>query len=326
MTNETVAQQQREIKAGLHQMSAEAYHADPAPEPSLSSTIAKIMLAQSPRHAWTASSRLNPDFVPVEKKTFDIGRAAHRAVLGAGGDYAEIPADLLSDDGGVRTKEAKAYVDVIRSEGKTPLKPWEIEEIELMREILRSRMNEMGITLDPACSEQVAFAQIDGVWCRAMLDNVPLDPRQPIYDFKTCENASPDACMKSILNYGYDVQAAHYRQVWNAATGQDRAFRFIFQEKAAPHEICIVELGSDSLMMAGKKIARAREMWGICLRTGEWPGYPRGVHRMELPEWVHTKWLERESAEADHKQRTGRDVLEAAMRFMAPEGFRGENA
>lgn len=35
------------------------YHADPAPEPSLSATLAKLLISRSPRHAWMASPRLN---------------------------------------------------------------------------------------------------------------------------------------------------------------------------------------------------------------------------------------------------------------------------
>ena len=53
------------LGAGVHQIDGGAYHLDPCPEASLSSTLAKTMLAQSPLHAWTASPRLNPDWEPV---------------------------------------------------------------------------------------------------------------------------------------------------------------------------------------------------------------------------------------------------------------------
>ena len=45
-------------------ISAEAYHADPAPEPSLSSSVAKILVNLSPAHARIAHPRLNPDYRP----------------------------------------------------------------------------------------------------------------------------------------------------------------------------------------------------------------------------------------------------------------------
>ena len=311
------------LGAGVHQIDGADYHRDPCPEPSLSSTLAKTMLQQSPLHAWTDSPRLNPAWEPTDSKTFDIGRAAHRAVLGAGGDYVAIPSDLLASNGAASTKAAKEWIEDARATGKTPLKADEVEQIETMSAKARAHMLLLGDDLDPARSEMVAIAQIEGVWCRSMLDNVPLDARKPIYDFKTCESAHPLACRRSIEKYGYDVQAEHYRQVWLAATSEDRAFRFIFQEKSAPHEICVVELGHDTLFMARKKITRAREMWRLCLDRGLWPGYPPGINRIDLPEWAMAQWLERESVEDEHKRQHGADILLAAMRWQAPENFFG---
>lgn len=287
------------VKPGIIRLDAEAYHADPAPQPSLSSTLAKTLLAQSPLHAWTESRRLNPDWQPTEKKTFDIGRAAHREVLGAGDSYVTIPSDILASDGAASTKAAKAFIADARKNGLVPLKEAEVEQVQLMGALAGERLASMGIRFDPARSELAAVAQIDGVWCRAMFDNTPEDPRQPIYDFKTCENAAPDACERAIMNYGYDVQAEHYRQVWKAATGEDRPFRFVFQEKSAPHEICVVELSADTLSIAARKVACARQIWGECLRTGNWPGYQLGVHQIDLPAYYAERWLERESADAE---------------------------
>lgn len=311
------------LGAGIHGIAADRYHADPAPEPSLSASLAKVLLAQSPLHAWTESPRLNPDWQPKDSKTFDLGRAAHRLVLGAGSDFDIIPPELLAANGAASTKEAKAFIEDCRARGVTPLKEAEADAVQLMASAVEARLDSMRIKLDSARSELVALAQVDGVWCRAMVDNAPADPRLPLYDFKTCENASPEACERAVMNYGYDLQAEHYRQVWKAATGEDRAFRFVFQEKTAPFEGCVIELGGETLAMARRRLARAREVWRLCLRDNHWPGYPSGVHRIELPEWFHARFLERESAEAAHKQRHGFDVYEMATRWQSPAPFEG---
>jgi hypothetical protein len=312
------------ITPGIHRLEADDYHGDPAPAPSLSSTLAKAMLAQSPLHAWTISPRLNPNWQPNDSKTFDIGRAAHRAVLGAGSDYVEIPGDLLGANGAATTKAAKEFVAEARESGLTPLKAAEVEQIEAMRIRAAAKLSALGIDLDPARSEMAALAEIGGAWCRCMVDNAPIDPRQPLYDFKTTTDASPEAATRAVMNYGYDVQAAHYLDTWRAATGEDRVFRFIFQEKTAPFEVCVVELGSDSLMMASRKAARAREMWRNCLERDDWPGYPLGVFKVDMPSWFHERWLERESAEVDHQARTGKDILDAARGWQAPPGWAAE--
>jgi hypothetical protein len=303
--------------SGIHQLDAAAYHADPCRFPSLSSTLAKKMLAQSPLHAWTDCPRLNPNWVPTEKKTFDIGRAAHRSVLGRGDDFAAIPDGMLAASGAASTKAAREFIEDCRSRGITPLKSAEVEQIAAIEERVRDKLIAFGIGFDSAHSEVAAIAEIGGIWCRAMIDNAPLDSAY-LYDLKTAESAAPDACMRAVMNYGYDVQAAHYRETWRAATGEERNFRFVFVEKSAPFEVCVVELGEDTLSMASRKIARAREMWGYCLKVGEWPGYPIGIQRIDLPEWFHERWIERESVEQEHKARTGRDALDMARRWQAP--------
>lgn len=305
---------------GLLRLPPADYHRDPAPQPSLSSTLARLIIGRSPLHAWTASPRLNPGWQPDERKTFDIGRAAHRALLGAGDEFAAIPEGLLASNGAASTKEAKAFIADCRDRGVTPLKEAEVDRIGLMVETARDRLAAMGITLDPERSEIAALAEIDGVWCRAMIDNAPADPGQPLWDFKTTENASPEACMRSIMSYGYDLQAAHYLDTWRAATGEDRRFRFIFQEKAAPFEVCVVELHDDSLMMGRKRAAMARQKWRWCIERNRWPGYPLGVQQVQLPEFYQSAFLERESAEADHKRRFSADILEFSYRMQAPGG------
>jgi len=280
--------------AAIQRLASAVYHADPAPEASLSATLSKILLSKSPIHAWHASPRLNPDWEPVNKKTFDIGRAAHRAVLGCGDDYCAIPEDILASNGAASTKEAKAFIAAARDAGQTPLKADECEQIEAMREVAHARLREHGIVLDPARSELAAVAQVDGVWCRAMFDNVDADPRKPIYDFKTCEDASPEACLRAILNYGYDVQAEHYVAVWKAATGETRPFVFIFQEKSAPHEITLVQLSGSFREVAQRRAARARKLWADCTASNNWPGYPVGLHEVDAPAW----FVERATEEA----------------------------
>jgi len=312
------------ITTGIHRLEADAYHGDPAPAPSLSSTLAKLMLAQSPLHAWTASPRLNPDWEPNDSKTFDIGRAAHRAILGAGSDYVEIPEELLGANGAATTKAAKEFIAEAREKGLTPLKGAEVAEIEAMQTHAAAKLAALGIALDPARSEMAALAEIDGTWCRCMVDNAPADPRQPLFDFKTTTNAGPDAAMRAVMNYGYDVQAAHYVETWKAATGEERRFVFLFQEKTAPYELTAIELDGEALDMARKKTRRAREMWADCLAKDSWPGYALGIFKVPLPAFFHERWLERESVEADYRARTGQDMLDAARAWQAPSGWAAE--
>ncbi len=326
------------IGAGVYQIDASQYHADPAQEPSLSSTIAKILIKETPLHAWTASPRLNPDFVPVEKKQFDIGRAAHRVVLGVGDDFEAIPAGILASNGAASTKEAKAFIEDCRARGVTPLKESEVDAIGTIARKVHDRLSGMGIVLHSERSEMAAIAQVDGVWCRCMVDNAPADPRLPLYDLKTTAGSvHPDALAKTVADYGYDVQAAHYLRTWREATGEDRKFRFIFVEKTAPFEVGVVELYADDIGRpasdyqpdealtgdwfadAEQKLMRARMQWRACLDSGVWPGYPPRVALIGAPIWHR-----RNSASAQDfdpilpKSKPSAEALASAAKFQAP--------
>jgi hypothetical protein len=308
-------------KPGLYRLTAEAYHADPCPAPSLSSTLAKRLIERSPRHAWTASPRLNPAWEPEEKKTFDIGRAAHRAVLGAGDDYVAYPPDMLAANGAASTKEAKAWAEEQRAAGRTPLKAEEVDQIHDIASAVQARLAAMSIRLDATRSEIAAVAEIDGVWCRCLVDNAPADPRLPLYDLKTCEDASVDAVTAAVARYRYDLQAAHYLDVWQAATGEKRRFRFVFVEKAPPHEVAVIELldrpgeEADWFDHARSDAAAARRTWGECLRSGVWPGYAAQVALIGAPGWHSAK------SEARAAMRTPSPTQEAiaqATQWQAP--------
>lgn len=312
------------MQQGVHLIPEAVYHADPAPQPSLSSTLARLILAKSPLHAWTAHPRLNPAWEPVDKKTFDIGRACHRAVLGRGADYVGYPVEYLASNGAASTKEAKAWAEEQRAAGRTPLKAEEVDLVGSMADAVQRQLSAMGIKLDPARSEMAALAEIDGVWCRAMIDNAPTDPRQPLYDLKSTTDASPEALAKTVAAYGYDVQAAHYLAVWKAATGEDRKFRIIFVEKEAPYGVSVAELyrkpgdEADWFDHADALARDARRIWGECLTSGHWACYPARVAVIGAPGWHLTK-MEGRAERAVAQKPTAATVARASA-WQAPEG------
>lgn len=300
------------------------YHADDlGTPPSLSSTLARRIIHASPIHAWTESSRLNPDYVPVEKDTFDVGRAAHRAVLSVGADYAVIPEGVLASNGAASTKAAKEWIAEARAAGLTPVKQDVADAVDRMADAVRTRLADMRIAFDPARSELAVAAEIEGTWCRAMIDNAPADPRLPLYDIKTTTDANPEAVIRAVENYGYDMQAAHYLDTWEAVTGERRRFRFVFVEKAPPHEVSVVELHNDPsddadwMADARSKVREARRIWRECLEADHWPGYARAVAVIGARTWHRQRWADREIGQPITKP-TGA-ALKRAAAWQAPE-------
>jgi hypothetical protein len=80
------------------------YFADPCPEPSLSQSVAKILVEQSPLHAFQAHPRL---YVPTADEDADekydkaraIGNAAHALMLDRGKVLAVGEFDRLAQEG-----------------------------------------------------------------------------------------------------------------------------------------------------------------------------------------------------------------------------------
>lgn len=309
---------------GLYFGSEADYHGDKiAPKPSLSSGLGKLLLRKSPRHAWWESRRLNPKFVEKTSITFDIGKAAHRAVLGKGSKYLAYPDNVLGKGGTASTTAAKDFSADCRAADIVPLKSDVVEQIETMAEILRRRMVQNKIIIDPVCSEIVGIGEIDGCWVRAMFDNAP-KAEKVLYDFKTTTDAHPETCIKTIENYGYDVQAAHYLDVWEAATGERREFHFIFQEKEPPFETAVIRLlnseghSADWMEDAKRMVGEARYVWKTCVDTNVWPGYPLGVIEVGAPHWRKSIAADREGRAA---QMISRESLDRASAWMSPEGL-----
>ena len=109
-------------------MSAAEYHADPCPEPSLSSSIARLILSHSPLHAWTEHPRLNPNYKPEESTKFDRGSAAHALLLEGEDRMAVIPFKDYRKDA---AQEAR---DNARLAGKFPVLEADYPSILQMRE------------------------------------------------------------------------------------------------------------------------------------------------------------------------------------------------
>lgn len=184
---------------------------------------------------------------------------------------------------------------------------------------VQMRAHGIGDPFEGGENEVAMVWQGGGVWNRAMADCLDRENRI-LYDYKTCAGlAEPEGWVRTAMGHGIDLRAAHYLAGIEAITGQRGwRYRFIVQEKAPPHCLSVIELGAETLDIGRRKLGRAREMWRHCLDAGNWPGFSAEIAQVDPPAFHAEKWLGREIREDEHRKRTGRDVLDAAMRFQAP--------
>jgi hypothetical protein len=283
-----VSGRQGGLAEGFHpNVPADAYHRDPAPEPSLSASMAKLLLEHSPMHAWHAHPRLNPAAEERHADNLDLGELAHSLILEGEARVVVVDADDW------RAKAAREQKTEARLAGKVPVlaKQW-----ERVRGLVRAFERQAGDLLGVGSSEVTALWREERCWCRSRIDFLRGD--RAIIDLKTTAgSAHPDKAAKRIFEHGYDIQAAFYSRGVERLTGRPPPrFIFAFLEVDPPHALCLIEVSPASLAMAMRKVEHAIRLWSDCLRTNRWPGYTPDIWQAETPAFVENRWLARETA------------------------------
>jgi hypothetical protein len=281
------------IEPGFYSLKAEDYHRDPVIEPSLSASIAIPLLHRSPRHAWQAHPRLNPDYEPDDgDKKKDIGTAAHALLFQAGRDI-----DVLAFDD-YRKKDAQLARDASYEAGRTPVLTADYEKACAMADLASEGLRDLlGEFPGEGHNEAVMVWREGDAWCRSMVDHISADFRL-VVDLKTsARSANPDDCERRLYDEDKHFKAAFYERgldVLDPANRGRRRTYFMFQETEPPYEFSFLEPTEGGMMIARKQVTAAIQLWQRCIAKDEWPGYSRLVHRAACPPWIEQRWLQRE--------------------------------
>lgn len=269
-------------------MPAGQYHADPVPAGSLSSGGARKLLPPS----CPAKFKHWLDHDDPASRACEFGNAAHLVALGVG-----TPVAVLEHDG--RTKAGRAELADAREAGLTPVKADEWDRIQDMAQALRN---------DPVAApffepgsgtpEQSLFWEDHRhqIWRRARLDWVPTwfypDGKLVVPDYKTCKSADPVKLQRTLVDYGYDQQAAWYSDAAEALGLAPHGVRFVFvfQEKEPPYVVSVLEPDEVVLERGRARNWLAMTLYAECRASGVWPGYVEGVGVLELPRWVESEF------------------------------------
>lgn len=144
--------------------------------------------------------------------------------------------------------------------------------------------DEVCALLNAADKEQPMIWEQHGVRCKAKADAIAPGL---LIDLKTTIDAGPQEFQRSIANFGYYRQAAHYLDGYEATKGERaKDFVFIAVESQAPHAVALYRLDAASIAAGRIEMRRAAAVYRECLATGEWPGYSRKVTTLSLPQWA----------------------------------------
>lgn len=288
---------------GFYRMPATVYHSDPAPWPSLSSTVANILIDKTPYHAQQAHPRLNGQGYSLALKAarVTVGSVVHEYLTGHGSGMKVVETDKgVPED--YRTKAAQEAREEILAMGKIPVLNKDLEKAIDVEQAIRAFFrdhDELGWVFNEGVGETVLIWQDPvGIWGRAMLDwwggeKRPFD----VIDIKTTTAGLDDRSIQRRIEDGIDLQESWYRrglqQLWPDLAGRIR-HRLVLAEQNPPFGVRVIELGRMYRYMGHRKVMHAAGIFRACQRTGVWPGYPPHVHVVDAPQWSPTQWEERE--------------------------------
>jgi hypothetical protein len=318
---------------GFYDMPAEAYHADPAPTPSLSSGFLSKIVTGTVAEAFNSHPRLNPEREEKDNRKFDLGSIAHTLVLGKGCEIEVI------DAADYKAKAAQTARAEALANGKQPCLVGVFEKAEAMKVALFEQLADFPdeletFTDDAGVSEQAGFWRepvlIGGVernmWGRALFDwrhaSKPI-----IRDYKTYNGergADPEGFIKGLINGGRDIQDPWYSRGLAAIMGgdltwEDVDFRFIVQDPNPPYLISIVAL--DDRRWSAERCRWAVDRWGAAAGAALWRGLSPITHYVSPPTYARIQWEERMMREFDAEQSLA-DIGRPALQLRDPEEYR----
>lgn len=268
----------------------EVYHADPCSVPSLSSSIAKLLVTRSPRHAFLKHPRLNKakalEVEPTNRKR-DIGSVSHKLVLGAGKMVRGL------NFGDYKSADARKARDAAKAAGLVPILADDFEKAEAIASVVRGELQGTeldGIFDDGEPEVTIVWQDIGGIWCRSRVDFLPSAVRQGghviVPDLKTSSgSAHPEDWQRAGFDIGANIQAAFYERGLKAVIPTIRTveFRFVVIEQEEPYAASVVGMGGQAMEEARGLVELAMQIWASCTKSGSWPGYSKETTFLDPP-------------------------------------------
>jgi hypothetical protein len=225
---------------------------------------------------------LNNTIEPTE--AMKLGTLVHAAVLEPDSlftNYEVAPCD---------NRALKAYKEWVQTvpTGKLPVRPKDMELALAMRDAVYKKPRLKALLQLEGIVERPVFWRdsVYGFDCKCKPDKL-IPQAGIILDLKTCLDASEDAFQKTIVNYGYHLQALHY------LTGLEgtpyKQFVILAVEKSAPYECAAYEIGEEWLEAARIQWNTVLEKYAKATKENKWQGYPDKIIESLPPRWMNTQ-------------------------------------
>ena len=244
-------------------------------------------IAKSPLHYWSRwcdPSRIAPAPTPAMER----GTALHMALLEPDkfeATYAQAP------DVNRTTKAGKLEWELAASGGKKLLKKDEWDCVHYMLRAVMEHPMAHKILAASGRAEESFFAKCPSTGLELKCRPDWLTDSGWLVDIKTTQDASLKGFQKSVANFRYHVQAAHYLNVFKLATGvTPRGFVFIAVESSDPYAVQVFEASPLLIETGALEVARNLQALAHAATTYPmgipWPSYSDSVVTLDPPTWM----------------------------------------
>lgn len=279
------------LGVGIHEgVPSSVYHSDPCLKPSLSSSLARVLIKDSPQHAWSQHPRLNPEKIGRQStEAMDLGTLVHAMLAG---DRNGIEVGAFDD---YKTKAAREWRDGVSSRGLTPVLE---KHIEVADPIAAAVKKSAGLNCDngpftpgiKSMSESVAVWAEGDELCRALIDRLTFGQfGADLWDWKTTTDISDRDIEKKVADYAYATQMAFYLRGLRKLlpkVGQLSA-SLVFVEINPPYTVRRVYWSPEYMAHADREVSKAIRLWQQCMATGDWSDPRNGTDmQLELPSYL----------------------------------------
>ena len=263
-----------QLTEGIHEnITPEIYHADPAISRS------DLLLMNPPaRYRW---EKANPS--QESTKSLEFGTAFHTMMM-----EPELfdTRHVVSQYPDFRSKEAREWRDAQIAKGNTVVSKSDHDGLLGMGISARQHPSYGMLTKNARRELTVVTKHAGtGLMLKARPDIAPAG--NALVDFKSARDASPAGFGKSVWEYSYHRQAAHYLDCWNAQSDKKKTEFIFFVVETEPPYLCSVYVTPHDLIEYGRKLNNAA-LYALahCVKKNAWPGYSTEINEFDLPAWA----------------------------------------
>lgn len=189
-----------------------------------------------------------------------------------------------------RTTAGKAKLAEIDASGLIPMDEETWQKMECMRTNIMSNKDARLLLTGEKEKSYFWTDNLSGIDLKCRPDcRTDIGAVSVIVDLKTTADASTEGFMRSCLTYGYDLQAAMYKQGVESVEGKPHRFVFIAVEKEPPYACNVLEAGELMIRKGNEDLRSYLYAIKHCKETNNWYGYngeSDNVNIVGLPDWL----------------------------------------